>query len=113
MIRKTLAFLALAVHRSAEHPRNRDTQERRGDVRPVIHVLIEPTLAVSFAPHQTDGIDVQQQRSLCFLIALPRIKNVGLPKRQFEGLRARRIFVKKIPKIAARNSRGYCEKHFF
>ena len=59
---------------------DRDAQERRRDVRPVVDVLGErEPLAAAPAAHEPDRVDVEQQRGRAALVAGLRVEDVRRP----------------------------------
>ncbi len=86
-----------------EDPRDRHRQERRGDVRAIVDVLIERPAG---AAHQTHGIDVEQQRHRAGALRRLRIEHVRPPEREVERLHPVRVLVEQEPQVGRRDVRG-------
>jgi hypothetical protein len=83
-------------HGAAEDVGDGDAEQRRGDVRPVVHVLGKGAALSRRAllpPDQADGVDVQQQSGSAALVGGLGIEDVDLTEVQAEGLQPRRVLV--------------------
>jgi hypothetical protein len=73
-------------------------------VRPVIHILAEAGVySRRSSSHQTNWIDIQQQRRLAAFFSELRIEHARRTKRKFNRVESRGIFVQQVPEIASRN----------
>ena len=109
-------LLALALEGAAEHTRDRDAQERRGDVGPVVDVLLQQA-ALAFGPSlaadEPDRVDVEQERRRAALSRGLGIEDVHSSQRQVERLRPSRVLVQQEPKVRRRALRRcHLEQHF-
>ena len=98
-------LLAPACQRAAKYLGYRDAEERRGDIRPAIDVLLEGTSFAGRTPavaDQAHGIYVEQKGSSAPLGVGLRIEDLGRAERQLEGLRAIRALVEKEAQIRRR-----------
>jgi len=103
------AVFAAAAQGRAEHVGDGDAEERRGDVRAVVDVLLQrepaPLLPASFA-HQSDWIDVEEQGGRAALGVRLGVEDVRLPERRLERLQARGVLVQQVAEIGRRTMRG-------
>jgi hypothetical protein len=58
------AILATAMKGRAVDLGDRNAQKRRGDVRTIVHVLVEQPIRLASAANRTHGVDVEKQASL-------------------------------------------------
>lgn len=78
-----LVPLARARHRALEDVDQRDRQERRRDVRPIVHVLGEREAAhAAAAPNEADRIDVEQHCRRAARLGRLRVEDARLAERQ-------------------------------
>jgi hypothetical protein len=90
------ALPAASGHGATEDVGNGDAEQRRGHVRPVVHILGKGaalTRRALLPPDQAHGVDVQEQSGRAALIGGLRIEDVDLTEVQAEGLQPRRVLV--------------------
>jgi hypothetical protein len=105
------ARVAAPAHRRRERAREGDAQERRGDVRPVVHVLVDPPEADA-AADQPDRVDVEQQRRRATLLRRLRVEDVRGAERQLAALHALRVLMEQEPEIGrGRAGEGDGQQH--
>ena len=111
--RQLLMTLARPGHRGLEHRHQRHRHERRRDVGPVVHVLREgEARGAAASPHQTNGIDVDQQRDGAPLRRGLRIEDARPPERQRDRLLAVRVLVQQKAQVRRRlMRRRHREQH--
>ena len=73
--------IALSGHGCTEHARERNAHERRGNVRTVVDVLVEPS-EPNATPDQPHRIDIEQQRGRAALLRHLGIEDVRRTERQ-------------------------------
>jgi hypothetical protein len=97
--------LRLPAERRPIHLRDGDAQERRGDVRAIVHVLREqPALALGPAPpaHEPHRIHVEHERRGAPFGRGLGIHHVRLPERELEALRPRGVLVQQVAEVRRR-----------
>src|SRR5262245_15642754 len=87
--------------RGREDAGDRDAEERRRDVRPVVHVLVEAR-ELHAAADEPDRVDVEQQRSRAALVACLGIEDVRLTKGQRERLQTLRALMQQVAQVCGR-----------
>jgi len=99
------AVFAAAAQGRPEYVGDGDAEERRGDVRAVIDVLLQrepaPLLPASLA-HQPDRIDVEEQGDRAALGGRLGVEDMRLPERRLERLQARGVLVQQVAEIGRR-----------
>jgi hypothetical protein len=95
-----LAVPAAAVESAAEGLGDGDAEERRGDVGPIVDVLVEEGSAPRTpVAHQADRVDVEEQCRGAALALRLGVEDVRLAEGKLEALRAIGVLVQQVAEI--------------
>jgi len=103
LIHERRAILAVPGQRAAEDLGERHAEERGGDVRAIVDVLVRRRAAPA---HQPDRIDLQQERRRAARVGRLGIEDMRLTEGQAKALEAGRVLVQQVAEIGRGLVRG-------
>lgn len=103
---KNRAVLAARAHGHFEAVPDRDIQEGRGGIGPVVDVVVEQALVAGAPAHQGDRVDVEREHESSALLRRLRVEHHGPSEAEIEILRADRILVEQEAEVGGGSMRG-------
>src|SRR5580658_8310713 len=101
MVCQFLPPFAATRHGCPKSSAHSNAEERRENVRPVVHILIESSalMLTPLATNESNRIDIEQQGNRARFRGRFRIENMCFTKRELERMQLCRVLMKQVPQV--------------